>query len=123
METWFITPVMSLQHLLLDSVDLEYRRVAHNESARLVVRSMQLDNQLLTSNHPVVFAHAMRPPQLPSASEGVTQGPKPILEVALEKINQNPGLQHIQYFNFLLQEMDLVLEENMLDLVGPGHFR
>lgn len=35
----------------------------------------------------------------------------------MEKINQNPGLQHFQYFNFLLQEMDLVLEENFLDLV------
>ena len=100
-------------------MDVEYRNVGQTESARLVVRSMQLDNQLLTSNHPVVFAHAVRPPQLVH-TEGVASGPKPILEVAVGKINRNPGLEHVQYFNFLLQEVDLVLEENMLDLVSLG---
>ncbi|CAD7705163.1 unnamed protein product [Ostreobium quekettii] len=116
-EASHITLPRELMHLVLDTVDVEYRRVGHNESGRLVVRAIQMDNQLLTSNHPVVFAHSVRPQQVPGSSDGASSSPRPVLEVALEKINQNPGLQHFQYFNFLLQEMDLILEENFLDLM------
>ena len=111
-----------LMHVLLDEISMEYERRGPDESARLRLKSMQIDNQLMTSLHPVVFAHSRmavdvknQPP--PSDDTPQVSHVKPVLEVRLEKLNTNPRLLHIRYFTFLLQEIDLVLEEDFLDLL------
>lgn len=42
---------------------------------------------------------------------------KPILEIRLEKLNQDEQTGHVRYFTLLLQEVDLVLEKQFLDIM------
>lgn len=108
-----------LMHVLFDDVSIDYERRGPDESARLKLKSMQIDNQLITSLHPVVFAHSRTTVESrshPSEEQGTVQE-KAMLEVRLEKLNANPRLLHVRYFTFLLQEIDLVLEEDFLDLL------
>lgn len=108
-----------LMHVLLDDLSVDYEQCGQAESARLKLKSMQIDNQLITSLHPVVFAHSRMVVDGKSnlTEDNNQQHVKPMLEVRLEKLNANPMLLHIRYFTFLLQEIDLVLEEDFLDLL------
>eukprot|EP00210_Caulerpa_lentillifera_P006324 g6040.t1 len=105
-----------LMHVLFDDLSCEYNLRGKDVSGQLKLRSMQIDNQLVTSVHPVVFAHSKIVSESPELTESDHQE-KPMLEIRLEKLDTNPQLVHIRYFTFLLQEMDLVLEEDFLDLL------
>lgn len=51
------------------------------------------------------------------ASGGNAEGPKPVLELRLERVQQSPQTGHVRYFTVLMQELDFVAEKHFLDIV------
>lgn len=109
-----------LMHVLLEDITVDYEQQGPDELARLRLKSMQIDNQLITSMHPVVFAHSKTPVEAKSGSleDSGTLQTKPMLEICIDKLNANPFLLHVRYFTLLLQEIDLVAEEDFLMLLA-----
>lgn len=112
-----------LQHIHLDQLSVSYRRNGPDESFRFVLQSIQIDNQLITSSNPVAFSQTLQPSQESAGSRSDSSDSasltqiKPILEIRLEKLNQNVQTGHVRYFTLLLQEVDLVLEKQFLDIM------
>lgn len=48
--------MLQVLHVLLEDLRMDYKYSEATQSARFAINSMQLDNQLLTSTHPVVLA-------------------------------------------------------------------
>lgn len=77
----------------------------------------------MTSAHPVILSHnQMKFHYDNDLNQSTTSDDnmyynKPVLEIDLEKLNESDLLQHIRYFTFLLQELDLVIEEEFIDIV------
>lgn len=44
-------------HALFENIHVDYKYSPANQSARFAVYSVQIDNQLLSSTHPVVLCH------------------------------------------------------------------
>jgi len=51
---------MQVAHLLLDRVEVDFRQSPVGTAGHLAVWDLQIDNQLLTTAHPVVLASASR---------------------------------------------------------------
>ncbi len=49
---------MQVFHALFENIHVDYKYSLANQSARFVVYSVQIDNQLLSSTHPVVLCHS-----------------------------------------------------------------
>lgn len=45
-------------HALFENIHMDYKYSPANQSARFAVHSVQIDNQLLSSTHPVVLCHS-----------------------------------------------------------------
>lgn len=45
-------------HALFENIHVDYKYSPANQSARFAVYSVQIDNQLLSSTHPVVLCHS-----------------------------------------------------------------
>lgn len=51
---------MQVLHALLEDIRLDFRYSAAAQSSSFAIRSIQVDNQILTSSHPVVLAPSQR---------------------------------------------------------------
>lgn len=49
---------MQVFHALFENIHVDYKYSPANQSARFAVYSVQIDNQLLSSTHPVVLCHS-----------------------------------------------------------------
>ena len=111
-----------LMHCHLEDFNVDYRRTDHEESLRMGLRTLQVDNQLLSSQHPVVLSPFVDPKNAygDGGSTGGAAGSlneRPVMEVAIVRSLADPSMLYLQYFTVLLQEMNLVLEEEFLDLM------
>jgi len=72
-----------LMHLLLDEISVDFERGGPDDSARFKLKSMQIDNQLITSMHSVAFAHAEAQASRKDvqSEDSENSSIKPILEV------------------------------------------
>ena len=50
--------LMQVFHALFENIHVDYKYSPANQSARFAVYSVQIDNQLLSSTHPVVLCHS-----------------------------------------------------------------
>ena len=55
---------MQVFHALFENIHVDYKYSPANQSARFAVYSVQIDNQLLSSTHPVVLCHSSSGEQL-----------------------------------------------------------
>lgn len=53
-----MSSTMQVAHVLLDRVEADFQQSHTGTAGRLAIHDVQIDNQLLTSTHPVVLAHA-----------------------------------------------------------------
>ncbi|KAL3144166.1 hypothetical protein ABBQ32_003950 [Trebouxia sp. C0010 RCD-2024] len=106
-------------HALFENIHVDYKYSPANQSARFAVYSVQIDNQLLSSTHPVVLCHTSSGGAAPKAATAVEEGEavpqqtlgKPFVEVQWEMLHHNPS---ILYFRALL------LQIQDLYSTGPG---
>ena len=54
-------PLMQVVHALLEDIHLEYKYSAAAQASRFSIVSVQVDNQLLNSEHPVVLGPTQQP--------------------------------------------------------------
>ena len=50
-------------HALFEDIHVDFKFSTMEQSGSFAIYSMQIDNQLLTSSHPVVLSHDAPPPQ------------------------------------------------------------
>lgn len=55
-------------HALFENIHVDYKYSPANQSARFAVYSVQIDNQLLSSTHPVVLCHTSSGDHSPSCN-------------------------------------------------------
>ncbi|KAK9808775.1 hypothetical protein WJX72_003363 [[Myrmecia] bisecta] len=114
-----------VMHALFEDIHVDYKYSSADQSARFAIYSVQLDNQLLSSSHPVVLADTPTAGSTPVAHalEEFSGQPhhlhhgKPFVEVRWEMLHHNPSILYFKNFTISLQEMDLVIEEDFLDMV------
>lgn len=92
------------------------------QSGQVKVDSIQIDNQLLTSSHPVVLAQTATALRLKagSLSESQTSQTEPrmaCLEITWELMNHNPSIVYIRTLSLSVAPCDVVLEEDFLDRI------
>ncbi|KAL0042783.1 hypothetical protein WJX79_011021 [Trebouxia sp. C0005] len=111
-------------HALFENIHVDYKYSPANQSARFAVYSVQIDNQLLSSTHPVVLCHsssgvAAAPKASVEEGEGVPQQTlgKPFVEVQWEMLHHNPSILYFRALLLQIQELDLTVEEEFLDLL------
>ena len=69
--------MLQVLHVLLEDLRMDYKYSEATQSARFAINSMQLDNQLLTSTHPVVLAPSSSGEPAELRDEGDVSGPQP----------------------------------------------
>jgi len=121
-----LRPPCELIHCLLEDINLDFRRTDQEESVRLAIQTLQVDNQLLSSQQPVILsphvewhrdgANGGAVPMEDNGLDNIT-GRRPVFEVTCVRSLAHPSALYLQYFTILLQEMNLVLEEELLDHV------
>ncbi|KAK9809768.1 hypothetical protein WJX73_004442 [Symbiochloris irregularis] len=116
-------------HALLEDIRLDFRYSAAAQSSSFAIRSIQVDNQILTSSHPVVLApsrrgqssmparRSRRKGRSAAGMQGLGQEP-PFVEVRWEMLHHNPSILYFKSLSLVIQELDLVLEEDLLDLLA-----
>lgn len=86
------------------------------------MNSIQIDNQLLTSSHPVVLAQTasafrLKAGSLTESQTSQNQQSMPCLEMTWELLNHSPSIQYIRTLTLGIAPLDVVLEEDFLDRI------
>ena len=98
-----------LLHLYIGDCDLQLSRVSGDDRVRLTVKNLQLDNQLFSAQDPVILYPT------PVAHQ---ENSRPVLEISFVKSHSDLSAVHFRYLSFLMQELDIHLEETWLDQVS-----
>eukprot|EP00963_Diacronema_lutheri_P002289 scaffold153_cov347-Pavlova_lutheri.AAC.38 len=98
-----------LLHLYVGECDLQLARVSGDDRVRLTVKTLQLDNQLFSAQDPVILYPTPVTHQ---------ESSRPVLEVSFVKSHSDVSAVHFRYLSFLMQELDIHLEEAWLDQVS-----
>ena len=54
-----VSDAVQAMHALFEDIHIDYKYSAADQSGRFAIYSVQTDNQLLTSSHPVVLSHTI----------------------------------------------------------------
>lgn len=115
-------PFFTLQNIHIDCLTVNYQKIGLEEAFHLLLQSIQIDNQLITSSHPVVIHPTLHSFQTrigcsTDAIDPNSNFSKPVLEIRLEKMQQGSQTEHVRYFTILMQELDFVAEKHFLDIL------
>eukprot|EP00884_Botryococcus_braunii_P017930 jgi/Botrbrau1/4820/Bobra.0325s0039.4 len=108
-----------------DPKNLNGHRHQVAQSGQIKIHSIQIDNQLLTSSHPVVLAQtsmALRHKTEGSDGHTANHGGRsiqqtPCLEINWEMLNHNPSISYFRHLSLTVAPWDVVLEEDFLDRI------
>ncbi|GBG61019.1 hypothetical protein CBR_g18614 [Chara braunii] len=113
-------------HVLLSNVNAEYHDMVKESAVKFSVQNVQIDNQLLTSQRPVVLAAAAAAAAVEgegTAGEngGEVERPRPeelpLLHLEWSMLKRYTGIQYFKHFVLALQPVDILLEEDFVDTI------
>jgi hypothetical protein len=95
------------------------------QTGRIKVYSVQVDNQLLTSSHPVILAQtatglhekAVEGDVQPGHPAGHVHHRRPFLDLSWEMLHHNSSIVYFRSVGLAIAPLDLVLEEDFLDRI------
>lgn len=94
------------------------------QSGQIKIHSIQIDNQLLTSSHPVVLAqtamalrHKTEQAGAAAQSGGRSIQQTACLELTWEMLSHNPSILYFRHLALSVAPWDVVLEEDFLDRI------
>jgi len=93
-----------LLFLTVQKIELEYGTSNLNTKMEFRIGFLQLDNQILSTNHPILL--------IPMSTLAGTHSN--FFHLSMVKNNRSKSIDFIHYFSILLQEMDIALDEVLL---------
>jgi len=103
-----------LLYASVTGIELNVRRNAENEYIHAAVRSLQVDNQLLSSRHPVILGRSIERSALQVGSP--TDDPDaPFIDMRALRSFSQPGLALFNNLTLGVSPMALVVEEEFID--------
>eukprot|EP00850_Spirogloea_muscicola_P001736 SM000006S19501 [mRNA] locus=s6:1093208:1119415:+ [translate_table: standard] len=102
-------------HIVFSGLCVNYHRTVHEAGTKITVQSLQVDNQLLTTQVPVVFCRAVKEDRSWQELRHKKTEEQPMILLAWERMKHNPTILYFKSFQLMLQEADLHLEEDFVD--------
>eukprot|EP00850_Spirogloea_muscicola_P012926 SM000085S23276 [mRNA] locus=s85:540482:567052:+ [translate_table: standard] len=102
-------------HIVFSGLCVSHHRTVHEAGTKFTVQSLQVDNQLLTTQVPVVFCRAVKEDRSWQELHHKKTAEQPMILLEWERMKHNPTILYFKSFQLMLQEADLHLEEDFVD--------